>query len=145
MGCRTTERVIHFQGTLPAAGAFTDQPFYVFPACTDCVSFWITYTSNGPPAGFPTFRLEYENGVETDVRTLVWDDASLVVAQPEGTVNVYLENVNGPAPLDATPIVYLLPVDVPCGATGVRLLAAEGGAPATPGDLTIALLSARDC
>lgn len=144
MGCRTTDRAVLFDDTLPAAGEYTEYVFLVLEPCTNCVTFWITYTSAAPPAGGPSFRVEWTNGTD-ESRALIMDTSSLVVVQPEGFVNVPMETLVGPRPADGTPISYIMQFDVPCGATGVRLNAAESGAVGTPGDLLIAATASRDC
>lgn len=132
---------------LPAAGAFTAQAFFVYPnplgfsTSVTGITFWITYTPNGA-GGAPAFRLEGSNGTEI-ARQLIQDDGSLVVAQPEGMVNVLLETVLGP--IDPAVTVYKLPYNVDPGEIAVRLLAAEVGNVGTPGDILIAITGHGGC
>lgn len=130
-------RTVIFNGVLPGAGAFTNPLFASVPIGTKRVTFWVTYTRGGV-GGFPAFRAQWSNGVE-EANEAVEDLSSLVVAQPIGTINVYEHEMLGPIPGNATPLVYPLVFDVPDGTSGVRLIAAERGAIATPGTVLIAL------
>lgn len=119
---------------LPGAGAFTAQVPSAVPLGTRRVTYWITYT-RGAAGGFPRFRLEIGNGVEI-LNPHVLDAASLAPTAPTSdfaTSNIYREEILGPVPPDAGSIDYELSFELPPATTQMRLLAAEGGVPATPG------------
>lgn len=141
--CFLVSREVHLSQVLPAAGAYTSQAFYTFPAGTSGLTFWISYV-RGDAAGAPAFRLEGTNGVEV-ARQLIQDDGSLVVAQPEATVEVLLETLLGPIPADGNVMIYKLPYNVDPGESGVRLLAAEVGNIAVPGTILIATTGRGGC
>ncbi len=145
--CFAITREEHLNQVLPPAGAYTNQAFFEYPSPAGFesgvhgITFWITYTPNGA-GGAPAFRLEGTNDTE-EARQLIQDDGSLVVAQPEGTVNVLQETVLGP--ISPITTVYKLPYNVDPGETGVRLLAAEVGNIAAPGDIVIAITGRGGC
>jgi hypothetical protein len=132
------DRTVHLASqVLPAAGAFTAQPMESVPLGTKFLTYVVTYT-RGAAGGYPVFRHESTNGVETNVREPLQNDSSLVVAQPDGAVDVVMEEIDGPAPADGDPIVFYLRYELMDGATAARLLVAEKGDPANPGTVAIA-------
>lgn len=134
-------RTVHLPTTaLPAAGAFTAQAFFPLPRGVREISYWITYTRDpaGADTGNPKFLVQWGNGVE-EAFELVLDRGSLVVAQPAGDFNMYIEEPLGPIPGSDAPITYVLPVVAPYGASLARLLVAEQGDVANPGTILVAL------
>lgn len=130
-------RIVHIPtGVLPAGGAFTSQPQFPIPTGIRHVTFYITYT-RGAPQGFAAFRLLWGNGQdehqETVIDTEVQDD-SLTAAQ-----SMFLQNLEGPVPVDGLPVNFVLYVTVPGGSNRVRLLAAEKGMPGLPGTIGVTL------
>jgi hypothetical protein len=123
---------------LPAAGAFTNPSAYTIQAGIRYVTFWITYT-RGAAGGFALLKVLFSNGTEEGNDIVI--DQSVTVAQPFGTQPIYEQVIQAPAPADANPIVFVLPVKVAVGSTNVRLLAAEGGVVGTPGTMAIAVAS----
>lgn len=131
-------RTVHLDSqVLPAAGVFTSQLFQTIPNGTKQVTFWVTYT-RGAAGGFPAFRTQWSNGVEQGF-DMVEDVASLAVANPIASTNVYQHEILGPAPSSNTAIVYPLVFSVPDNTTSIRLIAAERGVPGTPGTILVAL------
>lgn len=130
-------RSVHLASqALPAAGAFTNQAAFTVPAGITEISFWVTYT-RGAAGGFPYLQVLIGNGTEEGNDITI--DQNIVVAQPLGTQNIYEQQLAGPIPASAAAITYVVAVRVPRGATKIRLIAAEGGVPATPGTIAIAL------
>jgi len=130
-------RTVHISSSpLPAAGAFTTQSAFTVPAGITEIAFWVTYT-RGAVGGFPYLQVLFGNGTEEGHDISL--DQIVTVAQPLGTQNVYEQQLAGPIPADGSPITYVIAVHVPRGATTIRMLAAEGGVPGTPGTITIAL------
>jgi hypothetical protein len=121
---------------LPAAGAFTAQALQSIPQGTKRVTYAVTYT-RGAAGGFPVFRHEASNGTET-MRSVLQNDGSLVVTQPDGRVNVQLEELAGPQPADGTAITYELTYVLGANITATRLLVAEAGVVGTPGTIAVA-------
>lgn len=148
LACYMITEVEHLPpGPLPLAGAFTTQPFFEAPSAgLKAVTFYITYT-RGAVGGFPAFRVEYapSTGGLIVYRELIMDENSLVIAQPNASVNVYQQEVLGPTPQSAAPILYDMEFTIPPGAIGVRLTAAERGVPATPGTMGITLTGLVSC
>lgn len=131
-------RRVHLAASaLPGAGAFTAQAFTPVPIATKRITYWVTY-ARGAAGGFPAFRAQWTNGTEL-ANEAVEDLASLAIAQPFGSVNVLQQEILGPAPADDSGLTYPLVFEVPDASIGVRLLAAERGAPGTPGTIAIAL------
>lgn len=123
--------------TLQATGAFTNQTAFDIPPGLKKISFYCVYT-RGAAGGFPVFNILWGNGTE-EARAIVIDQNSLAIAGDDGEFNVYQEQILGPAPVDDNAITYLFEYEVPAGEETVRLIAAERGATATPGDLLITL------
>jgi hypothetical protein len=132
-------RTVHIPaGTqLAAGGACTDQPVYSIPEGVRNVTFYITYT-RGAAGGYPKFRLLWGNGVEETQETMV--DMNFSVLSPSTvSQDMFLQNLTGPVPDTDDPVNSILHVCVPGGATTVRLLACEEGAPANPGTVGVTL------
>lgn len=123
--------------TLPAAGAFTNQTAFEIPPGLKKIAFDYVYT-RGAAGGRATVRILWGNSVE-ETRALVIDQNSLAIAGTNGEFNMYEEQIILPAPVDDNPISDKLEYEVPAGELTVRLVAAERGATATPGDLLITL------
>jgi hypothetical protein len=121
---------------LPPSGNVTSQPPYMIPHGVHHVTFYITYT-RGAPGGFPTFYILWGNGVEETQETLV--DSCITISSPYSTQNMFLQDLDGPAPQDNNPISFILYVTIPGGSTTVRLIASEKGVPGAPGTLGITL------
>lgn len=133
-------RTVHIpSSTLPAGGGFTAQGFFPVPRGVREISYWITYTRDpaGADTGYPAFLVQWGNGVE-EAYELVLDRGSLTVAQPLGLFNTYIEAPLGPIPASDSPLVYVLPVVAPYGASTARLLVAEKGDVNAPGDILVA-------
>lgn len=123
--------------TLPAAGAFTNQAAFSIPPGLKKIAFDCVYT-RGAAGGFPVYNILWGDGT-VETRAIVIDQNSLAIAGDDGEFNVYQEQILGPAPVAGDPIEYKLEYEIPAGESQVRLLAAERGATATPGDLLITL------
>src|SRR5690349_24055618 len=94
--CFVTAREVVLPPTaLPAAGAFVAAPDAALLKGVSQVDLWIQY-DQGAAGGFPAIRVEWLNGTEV-ARDLVLDQNSLVISQPNGTVNVYQLDILGPA------------------------------------------------
>jgi len=131
-------RVIHLvTGPLPPSGNTTSQPPFAIPRGVRHITFYITYT-RGAPNGFATFKLFWGNGVEETQETLV-DHDILIVNSANSSQDMFLQSLDGPAPLDGNPINFILYVTIPGGTTTVRLIAAEKGVPGAPGTIGITL------
>jgi hypothetical protein len=131
-------RQVHLPTTvLPLGGIFTSQSPFSIPTRIKKITFYVKYT-RGAPNGFATFHLLWGNGVEETQETI--RDIELV---PEDTSragqNLFIQDLMGPAPTDNNPINFILSVLVPGGVTTVRLIAAEGGVPSSPGTIEITL------
>jgi hypothetical protein len=116
---------------------FTNQAKFLIPTRIREVNFYITYT-RGAPGGNAVFHLLWGNGTEEIQETvrdldIVPEDSSRIAQ------NLFLQDLLGPTPVDDNPISYVLSVTVPGGVTTVRLVAAEGGVPASPGTIGITL------
>lgn len=130
-------RTVHIPiGSLPPAGAFTTQPRYQIPPFIRKITFYITY-ARSIPGGRATFKLLWGNGVDETQETVLDSDVQndAVLA----TQNLLLQGLDGPVPPDDSPVSFVIYVSVPGGATTVRLLAAEKGAPGNPGTLGVTL------
>lgn len=132
-------RVVHFSGPLPAGGTFTDQAAYRIPPGIRCITFYITYT-RGADGGYGTFRLLWGNGTDETQSTLI--DVNTTFSTVASSQNMYLNDLQGPVPVNGSPIHFTLETGVPGGATTVRLLAAEGGVVGAPGTVSISLTAA---
>lgn len=131
------ERAVHLASTvLPGGGLFTSQAFTPLPPGAKEISYWITYT-RGAAGGYPAAQVQWTNGTEQSSQ-LILDQSSISPGTPIADVNVYVEEVLLPAPNSDAALSYVLTAIVPQGATGFRLLAAERGAPGTPGTILIA-------
>lgn len=122
---------------LPAAGAYTDQAMEDVPRGTLFVTYWVEYTRGGA-GGYPAFRHETTNGVETNVREPLQDNSSLTTVQPNGSVDVLLEEIDGPQPVGAGKIGFFLRYGLPDWTTAARLRVSEKGNTASPGTVSIA-------
>lgn len=130
-------RTVHYaQSALPAGGAFTSQLPFPMPLGTKRVTFYITYT-RAVPGGYAVFRLMWGNGTEEVQETVI--DTDLYITQPVGTQSLLLQDLEGPVPVDGSPVSFTVYASVPGGATHVRLLAAERGMPGVPGTIKIVL------
>jgi len=135
-------RAVHLvTGPLPTAGNYTDQAPYLIPARIRDIAFYITYR-RGAPGGFPLLRLKWGNGVEETQETLV--DKEIMGTGPNVTQNMFLQDLEGPVPVDDNPITFILEADVPGGATTVRLIASEGGVLGAPGTIGITLTASSE-
>jgi hypothetical protein len=106
---------------LPAIPTYTTQAVFTFPTTgVQRVCFWITYT-RGADGGFPSFRVQFQDGDGNSYRAMIHDKTTITVVQPEGDVNVYQETLDGPQPADDTAVRYYLEFTVPAAATAVRL------------------------
>jgi len=111
---------------LEAAGAFNDPDVVTLAQGTRRVAFWITYTMNvSASSGSAHFRIEWTDADGNTAIEPVNNAASLTVAQPYANMQHYLGQFPGPIAQSVTPIRWPVVVDVPPGAVGVRLLAAE--------------------
>lgn len=134
----TIPRTVHLASqVLPAAGAFTSQDFAVLPPGTREMVYWITYTRAPGFTGYPQFLVQWSNGVE-EAFELVLDKGTIVVAQPAGDFNTYVEEILAPIPGSDAALSYVYEFVVPYGASGGRLLAAEKGDVNNPGSIVIA-------
>ena len=122
---------------LPGFPIFTNQSKFLIPTRVKEITFYITYT-RGAPNGYAVFHLLWGNGTEETQETV--RDLDII---PEDTSHVaqslFLQDLLGPTPVDDNPISYVLSVTIPGGVTTVRLIAAEGGVPDSPGTIGIAL------
>lgn len=131
-------RQVHIAtSVLPNAGAFTHQGPFLVPTRIRKVTFYITY-ARGAPGGHAVFHLLWGNGVEETQETvrdldIIPEDSSRIAQ------NLFIQDLLGPTPVDDHPISYVLSVTVPGGVTTVRLVAAEGGVPNSPGTIGITL------
>jgi len=135
LGAGETPLLGHFVGVLPAAGAFTSQVSFIVPTSMSEITYWITYT-RGAAGGFAVFRqmFSYPSGAEGQDIVL---NSALAVVQPRARQQFYLQDLEGPQPLDASPLTFVMAMRVPRGTTRARLLAAEAGVVGTPGDVVI--------
>lgn len=130
-------RAVHLASqTLPGAGAFTSQATFSVPSGVGEITFWVTYTI-GAAGGFPLFRLLFGNGTEEGNDVVL--NTAIAVAQPFGTQQIFEQTIEGPHPSSGAAINFVIATRVPRGATTARIVAAEGGVPATPGTIAIAL------
>jgi hypothetical protein len=134
-------RVVHLTTqTLPAGGAWTNQPVYIIPKRIRQLAFYISYT-RGANGGYPIFKLLWGNGVEESQETMI--DLSDVSNAPSTAIqNMYLQDLAGPVPETNSPVNSILYINVPGGAVTVRLLASEKGQLGTPGSVGITLTAA---
>lgn len=135
--------------SLPAAGAYTAQGFSKLPPEARRLSVIASYTG-GSASGQAAFRLQWQVAAgsperqvtpvaETVVDSTVATKTGNVMAIPE-----YQLQVNGPANGTAGPIHFrLLSVEVPVGAVGARVLAAEIGDTANPGTASTRLYTSN--
>jgi len=135
-------RAVHLlTSPLPPAGNYTNQGPYIIPPSIRNVAFYITY-KRGAPGGFVNLRLKWGNGTEETNETLI--DTNIQVNEPGSRQNMYLQTLSGPTPPDDNPITFILETSVPGGSTTVRLIAAEGGVPGSPGTCGITLTASTD-
>jgi len=130
-------RTIHIPtGSLPLLGNFTNQSNYIIPKRVRHITFYVTY-SNGAPGGYASLRIMWGNGTEETQETLL--DADFTTNNQFSDQNLFLQELDGPVPPNSNPVGFMIEVSVPGGATTVRLLAAEGGVPGSPGTIGITL------
>jgi hypothetical protein len=131
-------------GPLPAAGAFTTQPFFDMPVGTDKMTFYVIYTE-GAPGGRPLFRMQWGNvltvpGGGEESREITFDGNSGTILSPDIRSDFYMSEARGPVPGAAGTTSYIFSCCcVPGGSKKVRLQAAEVGMPAAPGTMLITL------
>lgn len=131
-------RQIHLpQQVLPINGAFTNQVGFPIPTGVRNISFYISYT-RGAPGGYAAFKLMWSNGTEEIQETILDLDIN-DVNTANISQNLYLQNLNGPEPVDDNTISFVVHTKDPGGSTFVRLLAAEKGNVAFPGTIQISL------
>jgi hypothetical protein len=123
-------------GALPGAGGFTSQAFTTIEEGITEVSFVVTYT-RGAAGGFALLRPQWSDGSKTISPTTVNKTPESVNGYARR--RLYLEELQGIAPDDANALSFDVSFGVPRTATGVRLLAAEGGAVGTPGTIEIGI------
>ncbi len=126
---------------LPAASAFTAQAFSAVPPGTSKITYWLVYTRSAGTRGRPMVRHEETNGTESTTVSLL-NAASLItpstsLGTPYGDVGLSKELLKLDAPSSDATEVYQIPVEIGDTVTGVRLLVAEFGAPATPGTAAV--------
>lgn len=131
-------RAIHLNsGPLPPSGNFTNQAYYLIPQLISNITFFVTYT-RGSASGYPILRLRWGNGVDEATETIIDSDIQILNTASAGQ-NVYLQDLDGPKPIDGNPVTSIIEASVPGGASTVRLIAAEGGVPGAPGTIGITL------
>jgi hypothetical protein len=121
---------------LPGAGAFTVQGFTDIEEGITEASFVVTYT-RGAAGGFPILRPQWTDGSKTISPTTVNKTPESVNGYARR--RLFLEELRGIAPDDANPLSFDVSFGVPRTATGVRLLAAEGGVVGLPGTIEISI------
>jgi hypothetical protein len=132
-------RQIHLPTTvLSVGGVFTNQSPFSIPTRIKKITFYVQYTSASPPNGFAAFRLFWGNGVE-DTQETVFDADMNQEDSAHVFQSFFIQDLHGPIPVDNNPISFVLSTTVPGGVTTVRLVAAEGGVPVSPGTVTITL------
>lgn len=131
-------RTIHIPtGPLPAGGVFTSQNQYPIPNAVRKIAFYITYT-RGAVGGFAIFKLLWGNGTE-EIQETIWDQDIQNDDSAHATQFLFLQNLEGPIPIDDVPLTFILYATLPGGSNRVRLLAAEKGVPGSPGIIGITL------
>lgn len=124
--------------TLPAAGAFTSQAGAVVPTGSTVITWVFSYT-RGADGGYLLIRPKWGDGVN------LWD--SVTVQKTFTTVNgrarrrLFLEELDGPRPVDASLIRFGVSVQVDRGATVAAVHVAEGGVMGAPGTVAVAMLA----
>lgn len=140
-GARSTATPHITSSTLPAAGAFTSQSLAAIPEGHTRVTYVVTYT-RGADGGFPLLRVKWGNGSDIFHSIVTVKQSVPVGAFARRTI--LLEELQGPAPVDGTPITFEIPMRVPTGATTCQLIAAEGGVVGTPGNIEISLMTGTE-
>lgn len=131
-------RSVHFpEAALPAASAWTTQARLVLPGGLTRLT-WIVRYTRAAAGGFVRLRPKWWTGSEECDELLV--DSLLLPSGGVARQTAYLQELDGPIPDDGSPITFALPFAVPAGMTEARLLAAEAGAPSTPGTCLVAVV-----
>jgi hypothetical protein len=137
-------RTVHISlGYLPPSGSFTDQPYYVIPKGIRKVAFYVTYI-RGAAGGYAVLRLMWGDGTTEAQETLVDTSISDTSPDPYAPQNLFLQEMNSPAPTNGSPVSFIIESGVPGGSQTVRLIAAEKGVPGAPGMLGITLTASTD-
>jgi hypothetical protein len=131
----------NFDGTLPAAGAYTNQSYQtVSPSCRR-ITVAVKYTKDAAAtSGQVQFKIDWEIGGEGGYFETVIDATTTVISPPEETMPEYELVVKGPA-TTSTVMFRQVSLEAPNYVTGVRILASECGDTAHPGVCTIKLFS----
>lgn len=133
----------NFAGVLPAAGAYTAQPYSDVPPEARRLGVNITYTPD-PAASAPQPKYYVQWRVENtpDINETFVDGSSVSVGEPFAEVPQYIFVVKGPVLVDSNPLAYrALSLEVPMCATGVRVLIAEAGDASHPGTVKVELFT----
>lgn len=130
---------------LPAAGAFTAQSYSDLPPQARRAHVVVTFTGGaGSTNGAGRFRVQWRiqagptENVVTDVYEAVLDGTTIAKSGAFLENPEYAYSIAGPIAAPATAFNFkLLSIEVPIFATGMRIIAAEGGDTAHPGQVTI--------
>lgn len=129
-------RALFTAEVLPLLSAFVAGTGTV-PVGTKRVTFWVTYTRGGA-GGYVAIRISTRaTSGQSFHRVLIMDLSSFAASAPDGNINVYLEQLLGPAPADGSPIRFDVTVLLPANAGEWQIELAELGAPATPGTISV--------
>lgn len=137
----------NYSGALPAAGAYTDQAYSdlaalaVGGAYPRRMTIAIGYTRQSGVNGQMKIKVQWAIHGKTGYFEPLIDASAPTVAPPLITVPEYIIEVKGPVvSTDGEFRWRQLSIEVPCAATGVRVLAAECGSDLTkPGTAVIDL------
>lgn len=129
-------RIIHLPfGLLPPSGNFTNQAVYNIPQAVRHLSFYVTY-QRGAVGGQSALHLLWGNGVEESQEVVL---GIPIITDPNSSQTSYFQEIDSPIPQNGIPITFILEINVPGGATTVRLIASEKGVTGTPGSLGVTL------
>ena len=123
---------------LPNAGAFTAISFATVPLGTRRVTWWIAYTG-ASATGSPRFQHSTRcrsSGTGSSAREVIQDQSTLATSQPDMSVDIGQEQIDGPVPGVAT-VQYQLTYVLPAACTGVALQIAELGDTVNPGNCEV--------
>jgi hypothetical protein len=133
----------NFDGTLPAAGAFTSQAYSKFDPSflARRLTIAMSYTKAAAAAtGKVKIQIQWEIAGQAGYFEPVLNGAAAAIAADVMSIPEYKLEVVGPPVTVADPLLWRqLGIEVPSCATGVRVLAAEAGDAAHPGNLTVNL------
>jgi hypothetical protein len=126
----------HYNGALPAAGAYTSQPFRKGMEQFDRVGFLVSYTGASATSA-PKMRVRWLDGADnqaSDGRLINPALAGEDVTSTEGN-----DVITFPAPGAGVAIALMVSVLNPGGMSGIRLEIAEAGDVANPGTVLCTL------